>query len=276
MASPLASLAPRVDRSLGPDARVRLWSFAGGRVDAPRPGGHREVEVTCVLAGQVGYGIGARELRAGTQQAVLVPAQAEHVTRFDGPLEAIALWVAPEAIAEAADAVGRPHAQLRDGSLATSAAVPRLLQILEGEIRDPAPGSCAIAEAVVDATIVALLRDAHALSSTRRVVSPKIRRTLERIHAEYAAPLGAAGLAKELGMSRFAFSRSFREQVGLPPCQYLLQTRLDRAAEQLRSGRRAVAEVALTVGFVDHGRFSRMFRRRFGCVPSEFAARVRR
>ena len=70
-------------------------------------------------------------------------------------------------------------------------------------------------------------------------------------------------------MSLFHFARVFRELTGLPPHRYLLRTRLERAAQRLRTGD-SVTNTCYAVGFSNLSHFTRSFRRRFGVAPSCF------
>jgi AraC family transcriptional regulator len=98
---------------------------------------------------------------------------------------------------------------------------------------------------------------------------PRVSASLDRIHLRYAEPLTVQDLARDVGMSRFRFTRLFREQVGEAPYRYLIRVRIAKAAELLRSGRHGVSEAAFTVGFRDLGRFRYMFRREVGWLPGK-------
>jgi AraC family transcriptional regulator len=72
-------------------------------------------------------------------------------------------------------------------------------------------------------------------------------------------------------MSRFHFSRLFRDEIGQAPYQYLLRVRLARATELLRGGHHSVTEAALESGFTDLSRFASMFKKQTGKRPSDVA-----
>ena len=80
---------------------------------------------------------------------------------------------------------------------------------------------------------------------------------------------------KTANMSRFHFSRLFRDEVGQAPYQYLLKVRLARAAELLRSGHSSVTEAAISSGFSDFSRFSRMFKKHTGKLPTDVLREAR-
>lgn len=68
--------------------------------------------------------------------------------------------------------------------------------------------------------------------------------------------------------------RLYSEAYHTTPQQYLLRLRMEKAEEILRnSSDRPIAEVALQCGFYDAHYFSRLFRTRFGCTPSEYVRR---
>jgi AraC-like DNA-binding protein len=74
-------------------------------------------------------------------------------------------------------------------------------------------------------------------------------------------------------MSPYHFLRTFRQVTGLTPHQYVLHTRLYRAAQRLRSSRESVSCIALDAGFNDLATFNRRFRRLIGVTPTAFRAR---
>ena len=95
----------------------------------------------------------------------------------------------------------------------------------------------------------------------------RIERAREILDTHYAEQHSLASLAAVVGMSTFQFARVFSELKGLPPHQYLLKVRLERAFEMLRAGK-SVTETCFDVGFLNLSHFTRTFRRRFGHAPS--------
>jgi AraC-like DNA-binding protein len=81
--------------------------------------------------------------------------------------------------------------------------------------------------------------------------------------------------AREAGLSPFFFLRTFSKVLGVTPHQYLVRTRLRRAARLLAEGGRSVTDVALDVGFADLSNFVRSFRRAAGVSPREFRRAAR-
>jgi AraC family transcriptional regulator len=98
----------------------------------------------------------------------------------------------------------------------------------------------------------------------------RIAAVLRRIETEADQALGLANLAREAAMSRYHFLRTFRHVVGLTPHQFILRTRLHRAAVALRRSGRPVLEVALDAGFADLSTFNRRFRATMGVTPGAY------
>jgi AraC-like DNA-binding protein len=101
--------------------------------------------------------------------------------------------------------------------------------------------------------------------------APSIRRVRDRIDADLSARLTLAGLAGEVGLSRFQLLRGFARELGLTPHAYILQRRIALARRLIRAGR-ALAEAAVVAGFYDQSHLNRCFTRQFGVTPSRYAS----
>ncbi|HMI90538.1 MAG TPA: AraC family transcriptional regulator [Polyangiales bacterium] len=87
-------------------------------------------------------------------------------------------------------------------------------------------------------------------------------------HADQAIALEDAARAVEL--SPFHFLRVFARALGVTPHQYLVRSRLRRAARLLADDQRPITDVALDVGFGDLSNFVRTFHRAAGVSPRAF------
>jgi AraC-like DNA-binding protein len=100
----------------------------------------------------------------------------------------------------------------------------------------------------------------------------RVTDALRRIEADASEPLALADLAGTAGMSLYHFLRTFQQVAGMPPHQYLLRTRLHRAAVRLRSSSEPISAIAFDAGFGDLSTFNRRFRRVMGCSPGAYRA----
>ena len=72
------------------------------------------------------------------------------------------------------------------------------------------------------------------------------------------------------------FASQFRRATGLPPHQYVIVRRVERAKHVLQTGGDfSLAEVAAHAGFADQSQFSHHFKRLLGVTPGQFQTRVR-
>jgi AraC family transcriptional regulator len=76
--------------------------------------------------------------------------------------------------------------------------------------------------------------------------------------------------AREFGLSPFHFLRLFARILGVTPHQYLIRSRLRRAARLLADETKSITEVALDVGFGDLSNFVRTFHRAAAVSPRCF------
>jgi AraC family transcriptional regulator len=99
------------------------------------------------------------------------------------------------------------------------------------------------------------------------------RRAVEaalRIDACSHEPIDLARAATDAGMSPFHFLRLFARVLGVTPHQYLVRSRLRRAARLLSEDTRPITDVAFDVGFGDLSNFVRTFHRAAGVSPRGF------
>jgi AraC-like DNA-binding protein len=150
--------------------------------------------------------------------------------------------------------------------------VRALVDTLDEEMAIPGPGRALAIEALAEALLVRLLRGSATCAKRGRPSDPRIRHAVDLIETQLAEAIDVNDLARAAGMSRFHFSRVFRDEIGASPYAYLVERRLERAAARLRSERVSVTTAALDAGFRDLGRFARAFKQRFGMTAREYAA----
>ncbi len=108
----------------------------------------------------------------------------------------------------------------------------------------------------------------------RGVVLQRLVRARDYLHAELERGPTLADLARETGLSRAHLAREFSSTFGIPPHQYLVQLRIERAKRALAGGAR-VTDVCYELGFESLGSFSASFHRRTGMSPTRWQQRSR-
>ena len=98
----------------------------------------------------------------------------------------------------------------------------------------------------------------------------QVRVVTEYMEDHLAEKITIADLAALLGLTRFHFIRSFQQSVGLPPLQFLIRRRVERAREILNDNTLGIAAVADLSGFRGTVQLTRAFRRVVGTTPSRY------
>ncbi len=98
--------------------------------------------------------------------------------------------------------------------------------------------------------------------------SPRIRRVQDFVEVHVGEALCLDDLADVAGLSRYHFSRVFREEVGQTPWAFVRHARVRRAKELLAEGR-PPAEAAHAAGFFDQSHLTRVLREIDGRTPGE-------
>jgi AraC family transcriptional regulator len=98
----------------------------------------------------------------------------------------------------------------------------------------------------------------------------KLRAVVEYIEEHLDASLRLAQLAEVAHLSAYHFARQFKVATGLPPHQYVILRRVERAKLLLQGGDLSLAEVAAGTGFTDQSKFCHTFKRVVGASPRQF------
>ncbi|MBC2603138.1 AraC family transcriptional regulator [Puniceicoccus vermicola] len=98
----------------------------------------------------------------------------------------------------------------------------------------------------------------------------EVGEVVERIRRNPASTYSVEEMARSCGLSVSRFSRRFRDLVGLPPNQFMVQERLRTAEMLLLGGNESIEHIAERLGYRDVYFFSRQFRRHRGVSPSRF------
>src|SRR5262249_5940297 len=104
----------------------------------------------------------------------------------------------------------------------------------------------------------------------------RLRAVVEHIEEHLDAGPTLEQMAAIARISPNYFAWQFKRATGLPPHQYVIARRVERAKQLLQSGSAfSLAEVAAHAGFSDQSQFSHHFKRLTGVTPGQFRTRVR-
>jgi len=125
---------------------------------------------------------------------------------------------------------------------------------------------------IAGAALAATSGVAQAGRAPSRRDQKRVAVAVRRIELDADRPVSLADLAEETATSPYHFLRMFRHVAGMTPYQFLLRTRLHRAAVRLRTSDQAISAIAFDVGFNDLSTFNRRFRRVMGETPGAYRA----
>jgi AraC family transcriptional regulator len=97
-----------------------------------------------------------------------------------------------------------------------------------------------------------------------------LKRVCDAMTHDLAQEMPLAKLAAMVGFSYHHFCHAFKASVGLAPHQWLVERRVERACDLLRSTRQSVTDIAAAVGYDDPNQLLRVFRARRGTTPAGY------
>lgn len=92
----------------------------------------------------------------------------------------------------------------------------------------------------------------------------------EYIDEHFSEKMSLDELAKMGYVSKFYFTRLFKEQFGLSVNSYIIQMRITKAKELLRFSDKSIEEIGSECGMEDANYFARMFKKVEGISPREY------
>jgi AraC-like DNA-binding protein len=100
-----------------------------------------------------------------------------------------------------------------------------------------------------------------------------IKKAKQYIDINYMHPITIDQIAGNLNINRSYFSTIFRKCMGKSPQQYLLDIRMENAAELITNHNYSISDAAMSSGYSDIFNFSKMFKSKFGVSPAYYAKR---
>jgi AraC family transcriptional regulator len=150
-----------------------------------------------------------------------------------------------------------------------------MLAVNEELMANGAGGGRLAAESLANLLAVHLIRSASgprppAIRRDSALPPGTLRAIVEYIEEQLDASLTLEQMAATAHLSVYHFARQFKAATGLPPHQYVIMRRVERAKQLLQGGVLSLAEVAADAGFSDQSKFSHTFKRLAGVSPRQF------
>jgi len=155
------------------------------------------------------------------------------------------------------------------------------MEAVDAELTAGVAGGPLAAESLANVLAVHLIR--HVLAPRRLVRGRdgtlprgRLRAVVEYIEEHLDASPTLEQMAATAHLSTYHFARQFKAATGLPPHQYVLARRVERARKLLQTEEDlSLADIAACAGFSDQSQFCHHFKRLVGVTPRQFQMSAR-
>jgi AraC family transcriptional regulator len=157
----------------------------------------------------------------------------------------------------------------------TDAAIANYAETFRAELAADAPNGLLYAETLTIGLALHLLAN-YGVAKPKvpaprgKLTSFQLRSVVDFIRSQLDTDVSLIALAECARISPFHFARLFRATLGLPPHQFVLRLRLQRATRLITAGQLTLAQIAIECGFHDQPHFTRAFNRVFRMTPAKY------
>lgn len=207
----------------------------------------------------------------------ILPGGLDFGVRLEGLLNTLHVYIRKHIVDEVAESFGFDgggRAEIIPALGDHDILVERLaMGLLEG-LREGDSSCPAYADYLAHALAACLLKR-HSTSAGRGTLPAggfsrlQLQRVTDFMEAHLARPITLGEMASATGLSPSHFARRFKIATDMPPHQYLMRLRVDRAKRLLLSAP-SIAEVAMACGFTHQEHMTRIFRRLVGTTPANY------
>ncbi|WGV25810.1 helix-turn-helix domain-containing protein [Halotia branconii] len=103
----------------------------------------------------------------------------------------------------------------------------------------------------------------------RSLTHIQLQQVLDYINTHLDRDLSLAEIAEVINISPTYFASLFKQATKIPPHQYVIQQRVERAKSMLSKTDLAIADIALQVGFSSQSHLTQQFKRLTGMTPKQ-------
>jgi AraC family transcriptional regulator len=259
---------------LGDGLSAALWSNHHDAQEYEAPSHHT---LSCYIAGGTGtFRRGQPGNKGGPDKLCILPADHQSGWVINGDIRLAHLYFSPE--------------QFAIGCVTLLDREPREMQLREQTFLDDPqqalrfrhlialhwdePGERLLTSSLAHEMLShALLSQVNARQGLRLkggLAAHQRRHLADFIDSHLGEAISLGQLAALCALSEYHFARMFRESFGLPPHQYVLARRMNRARELLRTTSQSLGEIALACGFSSASHFTNRFRQALGAPPGEY------
>ncbi|MEM9981397.1 MAG: helix-turn-helix domain-containing protein [Bacteroidota bacterium] len=112
---------------------------------------------------------------------------------------------------------------------------------------------------------------------TKKITEPKgkllgipLKRLIDFLYAHLHEEITLQTLAEQTNLSPYHFAKLFKHTFGMPPHQFVLQARIEKAQFLIQHSTDTLTTIAHATGFYDQSHFTRSFKRIVGSSPKQY------
>lgn len=213
-------------------------------------------------------------LSIGKEQVSIVPPDLEREVFWEKESELLAIYLDTKVITNATDEYRGSNLEIIENWTAEDGLIRQLGLTLRSELQAGNFDKLYL-ESLINFLSVHLIKNYSTQQKPLKefqvgLGKRKLNKIVEYINDDLNKDLSLQELASLVEISPYHFARQFKKSTGLPPRQYIICTRVERAKQLLLQGDLTIAQVAYIVGFSHQSHLNRHFKRWLGITPKVF------
>lgn len=215
------------------------------------------------------------------EDIIILPAQIEASARWNQSYSYLALCLSPTALDQRiGDLIKGYSMELLPQFALRDPLIYHVALALQEELSNPGFYGQLYLDTLLETLYTCLLRrysTTQPITSKNRSLTPaQLQQAIDYIHAHLNLnqnkDLRQDKIAQVTNLSSNYFAKLFKNATGIPPYQYVLQQRVEKAKSLLKTDC-TIADIALQVGFRQHSLLTKQFKKFTGVTPKEFRKR---
>ncbi len=151
-----------------------------------------------------------------------------------------------------------------------------LIKLMDEETKEKRYDYKSAVEHIFKLILIQVCRYYTETTAPRSIGLVKISSAIDFMEKNYSEEISVDFLAEKTKMAPSSFRRIFKQTTGLAPTDFLIQLRIEKAAEMLLQKNVKVTDASLASGFWNSSYFSRKFKKIIGMTPMEYRKKHRR
>lgn len=174
---------------------------------------------------------------------------------------------------------GRTFVNFANSNYTISNKMRFAFELFEDEFKSFYPGNRLMLESIGTQIAIGLLRGlkSNIQDKTCGKLSggmQHISKVIEFMEEHYNSDINLDDLCKVANLSLYHFIRVFKEETGKTPHEYLIDIKIRKAEEILKSSHHSLNEIAQMCGFINQSHFSTVFKKKMGESASSYRKKL--